>query len=735
MRRYLAIWSAGALGAAAVALAPASAALGAAAESSDAGDTLATAQVITGFEDEISGALSATDGVDVYRISITNPGAFTASTYDSAVGDTELLLFDSAGHLVELSDDWYYQGSLDRMANLPAGAYGNPYAPASAGTYYLAVVAYESDPMTSSAEDMAWGDEWTDPVTGSRVWGPVDPSYVLDHWDVITDAYSGNYTVSLTGVGALPTLYAVGAATSLGQGASNLYTVNVSTGQATLVNPITVAGTQLTGITGIDFAPDGTLYAVDNANQRLLTVNKSTGVAAVVGSFGALGGWFPDITFDKYGYLFGWSEKTPPTPPSVFDDLLRLYPDGTTAWVGESGYDTGATGLATAADGTMYVKTGTKIATVSPQTGAVTASMTTTGRTSNGADIIGSTLYTEYRPESDGSSITGSTLKAVNVHNGLVTQFANDPDVWLTGVAFDTDVTTSGTAADLRTSLSVSPTAQVIGDPVTFTVAVTNAGPSDASVTVAVPLPSGVAYSSDDSTGGAYDSGTGAWTVGPLADGANATLHVSATVNATGDLQATAIASSNVYNPGPIASTTTLTRGVVPTMTGNPLSSTVLDGASVNFMAAASGSPEPTVQWQQLTTEAGADWTDMTGKTTTTLSFTAALAMSGYQYRAVFTNTWGTATSTVATLTVRTVPVISNLAATVAKGKITLTFTPTGTPLPTTFQYFAAAKQGWVSFTGSGYSFPAKGTKEVSVRASNDGAATWSATATAAVTR
>jgi YDG domain/MBG domain (YGX type) len=90
-----------------------------------------------------------------------------------------------------------------------------------------------------------------------------------------------------------------------------------------------------------------------------------------------------------------------------------------------------------------------------------------------------------------------------------------------------------------------------------------------------------------------------------------------------------------------------------PSVTTNPTSQTVTYGAaSAIFTAAASGSPAPTVQWQVNT---GSGFTNIGGATSTTLTISnPTVAMSGYQYQAVFTNscTPGTATSTAATLTV-----------------------------------------------------------------------------------
>ena len=88
----------------------------------------------------------------------------------------------------------------------------------------------------------------------------------------------------------------------------------------------------------------------------------------------------------------------------------------------------------------------------------------------------------------------------------------------------------------------------------------------------------------------------------------------------------------------------------------NPSDQTVCDGSSVSFSASGNGFPAPTVQWQVST---GGPFTDIPGETSNTLTFTATSAQNGNQYRAVFTNAGGTATTTAATLTVNTAPVIS----------------------------------------------------------------------------
>jgi len=108
-------------------------------------------------------------------------------------------------------------------------------------------------------------------------------------------------------------------------------------------------------------------------------------------------------------------------------------------------------------------------------------------------------------------------------------------------------------------------------------------------------------------------------------------------------------ATSNVatltVNPAPVA----------PSITTQPTRQTITAGQTATFTAAATGSPTPTVQWQ-VSTDGGVTFSNVSGATSTTLSFTTALSQSGNQYRAVFTNSAGTATTTAATLTVNATP-------------------------------------------------------------------------------
>ncbi|MFM7869292.1 MAG: beta strand repeat-containing protein, partial [Planctomycetaceae bacterium] len=139
------------------------------------------------------------------------------------------------------------------------------------------------------------------------------------------------------------------------------------------------------------------------------------------------------------------------------------------------------------------------------------------------------------------------------------------------------------------------------------------------------------------------------------------------------------------------------TAGTAPSITQNPSSQTVVAGNTATLTASASGSPSPTVQWQ-VSTNSGTSWSDISGATSTTLSFTAAAGDNGNQYRAVFTNTAGSATSTAATLTVQYAPTVTTqpTSQTVLSGAtVTFTAAASGNPTPTV---------KWQSNSGSGWS-------------------------------
>lgn len=114
--------------------------------------------------------------------------------------------------------------------------------------------------------------------------------------------------------------------------------------------------------------------------------------------------------------------------------------------------------------------------------------------------------------------------------------------------------------------------------------------------------------------------------------------------------------------------------GVGPTVTADPADLAVATGQPYLFAADATGDPAPSVQWQR-SDDAGTTWTDLAGETATSLSGTASLADGAAQFRAVFSNPTGSATTLPATLTVTgtEVALSASTVAPVAGQKVTLT--------------------------------------------------------------
>jgi hypothetical protein len=110
-------------------------------------------------------------------------------------------------------------------------------------------------------------------------------------------------------------------------------------------------------------------------------------------------------------------------------------------------------------------------------------------------------------------------------------------------------------------------------------------------------------------------------------------------------------------NPAGSVDTTpaSLLFNTLPTVITSPSSVSVVQGQSASFTAAGTGIPTPTVQWQ-VSTDGGTTFTNVAGATGPTYTFTTAAGEGGNQYRAVFTNSVGSADSAPATLSFDTIP-------------------------------------------------------------------------------
>jgi len=150
---------------------------------------------------------------------------------------------------------------------------------------------------------------------------------------------------------------------------------------------------------------------------------------------------------------------------------------------------------------------------------------------------------------------------------------------------------------------------------------------------------------------------------------------------------------SLIANPTPLASSFYVTRvsqrlawidsviaaAVAPVITAQPVSSAVTAGATVSFSVTASGSPAPAYLWRK-------DGVAIGGATAPSLTLSGVQAGNAGGYSVVVTNSAGTVTSTVATLTVNPAAVAPTIAnqpvsqTATAGGSVSFSVAATGSP-------------------------------------------------------
>jgi uncharacterized repeat protein (TIGR01451 family)/fimbrial isopeptide formation D2 family protein len=114
------------------------------------------------------------------------------------------------------------------------------------------------------------------------------------------------------------------------------------------------------------------------------------------------------------------------------------------------------------------------------------------------------------------------------------------------------NVTETPLTADLAIAKSVNDPAPILGDTVTYTIVVTNAGPDSALNVIATerfPLDGLSDITAGSPSQGSFDASTGLWLVGDLAAGASATITFTAVASAVGDFTNTATVSSTTFDP------------------------------------------------------------------------------------------------------------------------------------------------------------------------------------------
>jgi uncharacterized repeat protein (TIGR01451 family) len=141
----------------------------------------------------------------------------------------------------------------------------------------------------------------------------------------------------------------------------------------------------------------------------------------------------------------------------------------------------------------------------------------------------------------------------------------SDPDPTNDSATVTTNVTPAPASADLWVTKSASPDPVRAGADLTYTLVASNNGPDDATgVTLSDPIPAGTSFVSADS-GGSLSGGTVTWSIGALASGANATVHLVVNVDASRytDVSNTATVSGDQSDPDATNNSDSVTTNVI----------------------------------------------------------------------------------------------------------------------------------------------------------------------------
>jgi hypothetical protein len=339
---------------------------------------------------------------------------------------------------------------------------------------------------------------------------------------------------------------------------------------------------------------------------------------------------------------------------------------------------TNSVGSATTAVATLTVQSAPAV-TTNPANATVNAGQ---NATFTAAATGNPTPTVQWQVSTDGGATFGNVAGATGTTLTLTGTTAGQ-----NGSIYQAVFTNSvGTATTNRATLTVryapavsgSPTSQTVtaGQSVTFTAAATGN-----------PTPT-VQWQRSTNGGSSFSTISGA---------TGTTYTVTGTTLSLNGYQYRAVFTNSVGSA--TTSAATLTVQAAPAVTTNPSSSTVNAGQTATFTAAATGNPAVTVQWQ-VSTDGGATFADLSGATATTLSVSTASGQNGYRYRAVFTNSLGTATTTAATLTVRFAPVVttSPVSQSITAGNaVTFTAAASGNSTPTV--QWQVSTDGGATFT------------------------------------
>ncbi len=172
------------------------------AEAGDAGQTLSAAQNIPGGVTKILGSLGNPSDADLFRLYISSPATFSATTVnvvtDASGIDTELSLFDAAGHGIATNDD---ASGFSFDSNLPVG--NALYSGLAPGFYYLGVSSSENEAINSASQLLFNGYPGGDTTAVRGAASGLNPTRLFNFNSNEYDTSSfGSYEIDLTGTSA-----------------------------------------------------------------------------------------------------------------------------------------------------------------------------------------------------------------------------------------------------------------------------------------------------------------------------------------------------------------------------------------------------------------------------------------------------------------------------------------------------------------------------------------------------
>jgi len=379
---------------------------------------------------------------------------------------------------------------------------------------------------------------------------------------------------------------------------------------------------------------------------------------------------FPTGTYNGNNYWVDVVFTPTPLPASIAVSAPTASPvDGTTEQLSA----TASFGDGTTSDITSQVSWSSSAPTVAGVSASGALSALSVGPTTATASLYGvsGSLNLNVTPSPTVTGVAPSSGSTVggNLVTISGTDFATGDAVSFGGTASSTVSVTSPTSITAAAPPGAAgPVDVTVTDPTSLVTSPTS--PADA-YTYITPPPTvtGVSPASGPATGGTpvAIAGTGFVSGSTVSFGGAAATGV--TVNSPTSISATDPAGAI----GPVDVTVTNVNGtsltspadtftyaaVAPAITTQPASQTVGVGQTATFTAAASGTPTPTVTWQ-LSHNGGSTWTNVAGANSTSLVVASVTAtQSGTQYRALFTNSAGSAATQSATLSV--VPVVTGV--------------------------------------------------------------------------